>query len=104
MSDIDPRDFMDFYRLKISLSVFAETSMTRDDFDEEEHAVIYATETIDDGLYVDFISEQGAEKLIDEWNYTLHAIRRGVLRMRDIQLKDRPEVDGLLVFHGKKKR
>jgi hypothetical protein len=103
MADVDPRNFMDFYRLKVQLSVIAETSMTRDDFDPEEHAVIYSTQTIDDELYVDFTSEQGAEKLIDDWNYSLDAIRRGALSIRSTSLKDRPEVDGLLIFHPKKK-
>lgn len=74
MTDVDPRDFMDFYLVRVSPTVFAETSTTVEDFDEDEYSLIYSTEVIDDELHIEFTSEQGAEILVGDWNYRLDAV------------------------------
>jgi hypothetical protein len=54
MTDVDPRDFMDFYLVKVSSNVFAGTSMERDNFDEAESEFIYSTKEVDGELYIEF--------------------------------------------------
>lgn len=98
MTDVDPRDFKDFYLIRVSSRVFVETSMTEDVFDEEEYSLVYSTKVINDELHIEFSSEQGAEKLVDEWNYSLNAIRRGKLIIRSPYSNDGPDVDGVLMF------
>lgn len=98
MTDIDPRDFMDFYLVRVSPTVFSETSLTEDDFDADKHDYIYSSHVDDDELHIEFTTEQGAEKVLGEWNSEIDTIRGGNLIIRSPYSNDSPEIDGVLMF------
>jgi hypothetical protein len=101
MTNVDPRDFIDMYLVKVQPVVLSDTSMTRDDFDEEQHSVIFSRKNVDGDLHIEFTSEQGAERLVEKWNYNLDAIRRGKLILRAPHANDGSEVDAYLFFQAR---
>lgn len=98
MPEVDPRDFMDFFLIAVKPTVFSETSLTKDDIDEQQNPVIYSQNVVDDELHIEFTSKQGAEKLVEDWNRSLDAIRRGKLIIRRPHSSDKSEVDAYLTF------
>jgi len=98
MADVDPRDYMDTYVVEVKPSALGETSLSKDDFREDQHQVILSRTDVGGELRVEFTTRQGAEKLIDQLNYTLDAIKRGKLLMRKAHPSDASDADAYLLF------
>lgn len=98
MTDVDPRDYIDMYIVEVKPSAFSDTSLTEDDLDEDWHANVFS-HTIEGGEHkIEFTSEQGAEKLIEEWNQSLDFLRRGGLSLRNPHASDESDTDAYLLF------
>lgn len=98
---VDPRDFIDMFKVEVKPSALVETPLSEADFDEDEHMVIYSTERVDDELVVEFTTREGAESLIKEWNYTLDFHREGILYLRTPNSDTNPDTDAYLMFQSR---
>jgi hypothetical protein len=98
MTDVDPRDYIDMFLVKVQPAVLSETSMTEDDFEEDQDPVIFSRKYVDGKIHIELTSKQGAERLVEEWNQRLDAVRRGKLILRHPHSDDESEVDAYLFF------
>lgn len=98
MADVDPRDYIDTYVVEVKPSALGETSLRRDDFNEDQHLVILSQTDVGGELRIEFTTRQGAENLVEELNYTLDAVRRGKLVMRRAHSSDVSDADAYLLF------
>lgn len=98
MGDVDPRDFIDFYRVQVKPSSIGASSLSKDDFDEDSTSKIYSTETVDGEFLVEFTSELAAQNFVEELNSDLDFLRYGFLHLRTPHPEDPSDVDAYLSF------
>lgn len=98
MTDVDPRDYIDMFIVKVQPAVLSETSMTEDNFEEDKDPVIFSRKYVDGKIHLELTSRQGGERLVEEWNQSLDAIRRGKIILRCPHSDDESEVDAYLFF------
>lgn len=98
MAEVDPRDFIDMYLVEVKPTVFTFTSLTKDDFDESRHQIIFSSTVREGEVFVEFPTQMGAERLLGEWNQEIDFRRQGELNLHSAHPNDAAEVDAYLLF------
>lgn len=98
MTDVDPRDYIDMFLVEVESSALELTSLTEDNFDEDNHSVIFSHK-LETGTYrIDFTTEQGAEKVIEEWNQSMDTEVPGYVYLSTSSVNDESDIDARLLF------
>jgi hypothetical protein len=98
MTDVDPRDYIDMFLVEVESSALEVTSLTEDYFDEESHSVIFSHSRVDGEHRIEFTTEQGAEKVLEEWNESIDTVVPGGVFLTASSVDDESDIDARLSF------